>query len=220
LIEEPMAAAIGAGLPITEPAGCMIVDIGGGTTEVAVISLGGIVVARSIRIAGDEMDTNIAQYTRQKHNLLIGERMAEEVKIAAGNAYYGLNGRTPDQRVVVRGRDLVSGLPAELEMGGDEIREAIAVSVNSIVDAVTDTIEETPPELVADMMARGITLAGGGSLLPGLADLLARKTKMQVHLAEDPLGCVVRGTGKVLNELEVLRKVLVDQNSGRPLYRR
>jgi len=220
LIEEPMAAAIGAGLPITEPAGCMIVDIGGGTTEVAVISLGGIVVARSIRIAGDEMDTNIAQYTRQRHNLLIGERMAEEVKIAAGNAYYGLNGRTPDQRVVVRGRDLVTGLPAELEVGGDEIREAIAVSVNAIVDAVTDTIEETPPELVADMMARGITLAGGGSLLPGLADLLSRRTKMQVHLAEDRLGCVVRGTGKVLNELEVLRKVLVDQHSGRPLYRR
>ena len=154
LIEEPMAAAIGAGLPITEPAGCMIVDIGGGTTEVAVISLGGIVVARSIRIAGDEMDMNIAQFTRQRHNLLIGERMAEEVKIAAGNAYYGLNGRTPDQRVVVRGRDLVTGLPAELEVGGDEIREAIAVSVNAIVDAVTDTIEETPPELVADMMAR------------------------------------------------------------------
>src|SRR5216117_3790584 len=147
LIEEPMAAAIGAGLPITEPAGCMIVDIGGGTTEVAVISLGGIVVARSIRIAGDEMDMNIAQYLRQRHNLLIGDRMAEEVKIAAGNAYYGLNGRTPDQRVVVRGRDLVTGLPAELEAGGDEIREAIAVSVNAIVDAVTDTIEETPPEL-------------------------------------------------------------------------
>src|ERR671936_128264 len=213
LIEEPMAAAIGAGLPITEPAGCMIVDIGGGTTEVAVISLGGIVVARSIRIAGDEMDMNIAMYMRQRRNLLIGDRMAEEVKIAAGNAYYGLNGRTPDQRVVVRGRDLVSGLPAELEVSGDEIREAI-------VDAVTDTIEETPPELVADMMARGITLAGGGSLLPGLADLLTRRTKMQVHLAEDPLGCVVRGTGKVLNELEVLRKVLVDQHSGRPLYRR
>src|SRR6266849_793323 len=129
LIEEPMAAAIGAGLPITEPTGCMIVDIGGGTTEVAVISLGGIVVARSIRIAGDEMDMNIAQYTRQRHNLLIGERMAEEVKIAAGNAYYGLNGRTPDQRVVVRGRDLVTGLPAELEVGGDEIREAIGTSV-------------------------------------------------------------------------------------------
>ena len=198
----------------------VVIGIPSGVTEVAVISLGGIVVARSIRIAGDEMDMNIAQYMRQRHNLLIGERMAEEVKIAAGNAYYGLNGRSPDQRVVVRGRDLVTGLPAELEVGGDEIRDAIGTSVNAIVDAVTDTIEETPPELVADMMARGVTLAGGGSLLPGLADLLSRRTKMQVHLAEDPLGCVVRGTGKVLNELEVLRKVLVDQHSGRPLYRR
>lgn len=220
LIEEPMAAAIGAGLPITEPAGCMIVDIGGGTTEVAVISLGGIVSARSIRVAGDEMDANIVGYMRQRHNLLIGDRMAEEVKIAAGNAHYGLNGRTPDQRVIVRGRDLISGLPSEIEVTGEEIRQAIAVSVNAIVEAVTDTIEETPPELVADMMARGITLAGGGSLLPGLADLVAYRTKMQVHLAEDPLGCVVRGTGKVLNELEVMRKVLVDEISGRPLYRR
>src|SRR5213594_3113255 len=189
LVEEPMAAAIGAGLPIQEPTGSLICDIGGGTTEVAVVSLGGIVVSRSIRIAGDEMDMNIAQYMRQRQNLLIGDRMAEEVKIAAGNAYYGLNGRSPDQRVVVRGRDLVTGLPAELEVGGDEIREAIGTSVNAIVDAVTDTIEETPPELVADMMARGVTLAGGGSLLPGLADLLSRRTKMQVHLAEDPLGC-------------------------------
>jgi rod shape-determining protein MreB len=215
-----MAAAIGAGLPITEPAGCMIVDIGGGTTEVAVISLGGIVASRSIRVAGDEMDQNIIGFMRQRHNLLIGDRMAEEVKIAAGNAYYGLNGRTPDQHVIVRGRDLVSGLPNAVELNGDEVREAIAGSVNTIVEAVTDTIEETPPELVADMMARGITLAGGGSLLPGLADLVARRTKMEVHLAEDPLGCVVRGTGKVLNELEVLRKVLVDEHSGRPLYRR
>jgi rod shape-determining protein MreB and related proteins len=220
LIEEPMAAAIGAGLPITEPAGCMIVDIGGGTTEVAVISLGGIVVSRSIRIAGDEMDGNIVQFMRQRHNLLIGDRMAEEVKIAAGNAYYGLNGRTPEQRVIVRGRDLVSGLPAEIEVSSDEIRDAIAGSINSIVETVTDTIEETPPELVADMMARGITLAGGGSLLPGLADLLARRTKMQVNLAEDPLGCVVRGTGKVLSEPEDLSKVLVNERLGRHLYRR
>jgi rod shape-determining protein MreB len=146
--------------------------------------------------------------------------MAEEVKIAAGNAYYGLNGRTPEHRVIVRGRDLVTGLPAEVELDGEEVRLAIAGSVNTIVEAVTDTIEETPPELVADMMARGITLAGGGSLLPGLADLVALRTKMDVHLAEDPLGCVVRGTGKVLNELESLRKVLVDPYSGRPLYRR
>jgi rod shape-determining protein MreB len=220
LIEEPMAAAIGSGLPINEPAGCMIVDIGGGTTEVAVISLGGIVASRSIRIAGDEMDENIVGFMRQRHNLLIGERMAEEVKIAAGNAYYGLNGRSPDHRVIVRGRDLITGLPAEVELDGEEVRQAISGSVNAIVEAVTNTIEETPPELVADMMARGITLAGGGSLLPGLADLVAMRTKMDVHLAEDPLGCVVRGTGKVLNELESLRKVLVDPYSGRPPYRR
>jgi rod shape-determining protein MreB len=183
---------------------------------VAVISLGGIVLSRSIRIGGDEIDEQIILFARREYDLYIGERTAEETKMAIGSAYpIGAELKT-----TMRGRDLVSGLPAELEVSGDEIREAIAVSVNAIVDAVTDTIEETPPELVADMMARGITLAGGGSLLPGLADLLARRTKMQVHLAEDPLGCVVRGTGKVLNELEVLRKVLVDQHSGRPLYRR
>lgn len=210
LIEEPMAAAIGAGLPITEPAGSMIVDIGGGTTEVAVISLGGIVASRTIRIAGDEMDQDIVLYMRQRHNLLIGERMAEEVKIAAGSAYHS----GQDQVVVVRGRDLVSGLPAEVEVTSDEIREAISMSVNAIVEAVTDTIEDTPPELVADLMTHGMTLAGGGSLLPGLPELLAEKTKMRVRLAEDPLGCVVRGTGKVLNDLEVLRKVLYDESNG------
>lgn len=208
LIEEPMAAAIGAGLPITEPAGCMIVDIGGGTTEVAVISLGGIVASRSIRIAGDEMDQDIVTHMRQRHNLLVGERMAEEVKILAGSAYDTGESRS----VVVRGRDLRTGLPAEIEVTSDEIREAISGSVNAIVDAVTDTIEETPPELVADMMARGITMAGGGSMLPGLRELIALRTKMQVHLADDPLGCVVRGTGRVLNELDVMRKVLVDLN--------
>ncbi len=216
LIEEPMAAAIGAGLPITEPSGCMIVDIGGGTTEVAVISLGGIVVSRSIRIAGDEMDQDIIAHMRSRHNLLIGERMAEEVKIAAGSAYNSGN----DQVVAVRGRDLVTGLPAEVLVTSEEIRSAISSSVNAIVDTVTDAIEETPPELVADMMSRGITLAGGGSLLPGLRDLLAERTKMQVHLAEDPLGCVVRGTGKVLNELDTLRKVLVDLKNDRTPSRR
>jgi rod shape-determining protein MreB len=210
LIEEPMAAAIGAGLPITEPAGSMIIDIGGGTTEVAVISLGGIVASRTIRIAGDEMDQDIVIHMRQRHNLLIGERMAEEVKIGAASAYHLGN----DDVVVVRGRDLPSGLPAEIEVTSDEICEAISVSVNAIIEAVTDTIEDTPPELVADMMLRGITLAGGGSLLPGLPELLAARTKMSVHLAEDPLGCVVRGTGKVLNDLDVLRKVLVDASNG------
>ncbi len=214
LIEEPMAAAIGAGLPITEPAGCMIIDIGGGTTEVAVISLGGIVASRTIRIAGDEMDQDIVAHMRQRHNLLIGERMAEEVKIAAGAA--SQNG----QVVVVRGRDLVSGLPAEVQMSGEEVRDAIAGSVNAIVETVTDTIEETPPELVADLMVRGITLAGGGSLIPGLQELLTERTKMRVEPAEDPLGCVARGTGKVLNELDALRKVLVDTHSRRAPIRR
>jgi rod shape-determining protein MreB and related proteins len=210
LIEEPMAAAIGAGLPITEPAGSMIIDIGGGTTEVAVISLGGIVSSRTIRIAGDEMDQDIVGHMRQRHNLLIGERMAEEVKIAAGSAYHSGN----DQVVVVRGRDLPTGLPAEVEVSSDEICAAISFSINAIVEAVTDTLEDTPPELVADLMVCGMTLAGGGSLLPGLTDLLTARTKMSVHLAEDPLGCVVRGTGKVLNDLDVLRKVLVDSSSG------
>jgi rod shape-determining protein MreB len=209
LIEEPMAAAIGAGLPITEPAGSMIVDIGGGTTEVAVISLGGIVASRTIRIAGDEMDQDIVAHMRQRHNLLIGERMAEEVKIAAGSAYR--NG--DDQVIVVRGRHLVTGLPGEVEVAADEVRSAMAVSINAIVEAVTDTIEDTPPELVADMMHSGITIAGGGSLLPGLVELLAEQTGMLVRVAEDPLGCVVRGTGKVLNELEVMRKVLVDPSA-------
>jgi rod shape-determining protein MreB len=157
------------------------------------------------------MDQDIISYMRQRHNLMIGERMAEEVKIAAGSAYRA----GQEQVVVVRGRDLVSGLPAEVEVSSDEIRGAISFSINAIVEAVTDCIEDTPPELVADMMLRGITLAGGGSLLPGLPQLLAERTKMSVHLAEDPLGCVVRGTGKVLNDLDVLRKVLVGSVNGR-----
>jgi rod shape-determining protein MreB and related proteins len=210
LIEEPMAAAIGAGLPITEPAGCMIVDIGGGTTEVAVISLGGIVTSRTLRIAGDEMDQDIVAHMRQRHNLLIGERMAEEIKLAAASA------EGDGEVVPVRGRDLISGLPSEVPMTVGEVRQAIASSVNSIVEAVTDTIEETPPELVADLMARGIVVAGGGSLLPGLIDLMAARTKMQVVVADDPLGCVVRGTGKVLNEIDALRKVLVDTQRRAP----
>ena len=216
LIEEPMAAAIGVGLPIMEPYGCMIVDIGGGTTEVAVISLGGIVVSRSIRVAGDEMDQDIISHMRSRHNLLIGERMAEDVKIASGNAY--ASGSRLE--VGVRGRDLLTGLPSEVILGEEEAREAMATSVNAIVDTVTDAIEETPPELVADIMSRGITLAGGGSLLPGLRDLLEERTKMSIILAEDPLGCVVRGTGKVLNEFEVYRRVLVDLKNDRTPSRR
>ncbi|MBI4316903.1 MAG: rod shape-determining protein [Chloroflexi bacterium] len=205
LIEEPMAAAIGAGLPVTEATGSMIVDIGGGTTEVAVISLGGIVLCRSIRIAGDEMDLEIVQYARQKHNLLIGDRTAEQVKLAVGSAY-----PLPEEKVVtLRGRDLVTGLPKSIEVSSIEIREAITGSVSSIVDAVKTTIEETPPELVADLMNQGITLAGGGALLAGLDQRLSQETKMRVYVADDPLTCVVRGTGETLEEIEILRKVEV-----------
>src|SRR5579871_3741195 len=211
LIEEPMAAAIGAGLPITEPHGSMIVDIGGGTTEVAVISLGGVVASRSIRIAGDEMDQDIVAHMRQRHNLAIGERMAEEIKIAVGSAI-PVDG---EPTVTVRGRNLKSGLPEEVLVSSAEVAEAISGSVNSIVEAVTDTIDDTPPELVADLMARGITVAGGGGLLPRLDELLQNRTRMKVYIAEDPLGCVVRGTGKVLQDIDVLRRVTIDLQYGR-----
>src|SRR5215211_1884652 len=210
LIEEPMAAAIGAGLPITEAAGCMIVDIGGGTTEVAVISLGGIVASRWIRIAGDEMDQDIITHMRQRYNLLIGERMAEEVKLAVGDG----------QPVGVRGRDLKTGLAAEVAVAPEEILEAIGGSVNAILDAVTDTIEETPPELVADLMIRGIVLAGGGALLPGLVEQLQERTRMRVLVADDPLGCVVRGTGKILGDLDRMRKAFAESQARRVPPRR
>jgi rod shape-determining protein MreB and related proteins len=205
LIEEPMAAAIGAGLPITEATGSMIVDIGGGTTEVAVLSLGGIVLSRSIRIAGDEMDQDIMLYARQKHNLLIGERMAEEIKIAVGSACPLEEERT----VTLRGRDLIGGLPRAIEISSVEVREAIASSVQSIVEAVKATLEETPPELVADLMVHGIALAGGGALLRGLDRRLLQETKMRVYVADDPLTCVCRGTAEALEEIEILRKVEV-----------
>src|SRR6266852_7711231 len=212
LIEEPMAAAIGAGLPITEPAGSMIVDIGGGTTEVAVISLGGIVISRSIRVAGDEMDEEIVLYARQKHNLLIGERMAEEVKISAGSAYP----LAEEKLVQLRGRDLVTGLPKSIEVSSVEIREAISGSVSQIIEAVRTTIEETPPELVSDLMAQGIALAGGGALLAGLDERLSHETKMRVYRADDPLTCVVRGAGEALEEIEILHKVEVPVQYARP----
>ena len=205
LIEEPMAAAIGAGLPITDATGSMIIDIGGGTAEVAVLSLGGIVVSRSIRIAGDEMDQDIVLYARQKHNLLIGERMAEEIKIAIGSACPLEEERT----VTLRGRDLIAGLPRSIEISSVEIREAIAGSVSAIVEAVKDTLEETPPELVADLMVHGIAVAGGGALLRGLDKRLSQETKMHVYVAEDPLTCVVRGTADALDEIEILQKVEV-----------
>jgi len=207
LVEEPMAAAIGAGLPVQEPSGSMIVDIGGGTTEVAVTSLGGIVVARSIRIGGDEMDADIVAYARREFNLLMGERTAEDIKIAIGSAY------PLDEEVSTffRGRDLLTGLPRSIEVTSAQIREAIDPSIQQIVDAVKDTMEETPPELVADVMDQGIYLAGGGALLKGLDTRIAEATQMAVHIAEDPLTCVVRGTGIVLEDLVKYERSLVTE---------
>ncbi len=205
LVEEPMAAAIGAGLPVHEPSGSMIVDIGGGTTEVAVTSLGGIVVARSIRIGGDEMDEDIVAYARREFNLLMGERTAEDIKIAIGSAY------PLDEEISTffRGRDLLTGLPRSIEVTSAQIREAIDPSIQQIVDAVKDTMEETPPELVADVMDQGIYLAGGGALLKGLDTRIAEATQMAVHIAEDPLTCVARGTGMVLENLVKYERSLV-----------
>ncbi len=205
LIEEPMAAAIGAGLPVSEPVGSMVVDVGGGTTEVAVIALGGIVTSRSIRVAGDEMDEAIIQYARKAYNLLIGERTAEDIKIRIGSAYP----QKEEQTVEVRGRDLVSGLPRTVRMTSTQVREAMAEPIATIVEAVKMTLERTPPELAADIVDRGIIMAGGGSLLRGLDRLLGEETGMPVMLTEDPLSAVVLGTGKALEEIETLKKVLV-----------
>jgi len=204
LIEEPMAAAIGAGLPVSEPTGSMVVDIGGGTTEVAVISLGGIVVSRSIRIAGDEVDEAIVNYMRHRHSLLVGERTAEEIKIEIGSAH-------PLERedsCQARGRDLVSGLPKAVKVGSQEIREAIQEPVRAIAEAVKLTLEETPPELSADIMDRGIALTGGGALLRGLDRMLAAETGMPVYVVKDPLLSVVLGTGRALEEIDTLRKII------------
>ena len=205
LIEQPMAAAIGAGLPVSEPVGSMVVDIGGATTEVAVIALGGIVTARSLRIAGDEMDEAIIQYARKAYNLLIGERTSEDIKIAVGSAFP----QREEQTIEVRGRDLVSGLPRTVRMTSTEIREAMAEPIAGIVEAVKMTLERTPPELAADIVDRGIVMAGGGSLLRGLERLLAEETGMPVTLTDDPLSSVVLGTGKALEEIETLKKVLI-----------
>ncbi len=203
LLEEPMAAAIGAGLAIMEPNGCMIVDVGGGTTEVAVIALGGVVVSTSIRIAGDEMDQEIIAYARQVHNMLIGERMAEDIKIEAGSGYP----LDEEWSVEIRGRDLATGLPKSVEVSTVELRDALSGSINAIVDTVRSAIEVTPPELVSDLMYRGIALVGGGALLRGLDRRIAQETKFPVYVAEDPLTCVVRGTGEVLEEAGMLAKV-------------
>lgn len=211
LIEEPMAAAIGSRLPIQDAAGSMIVDIGGGTTEVAVISLGGIVASRSLRIAGDELSDDIIQYAREQFNLQIGERTAENIKIAIGSAY-PLKGVSP---VAMRGRDLVTGLPKQIMIESDQVREALAKSVREIVEAIKITLEETPPELVADIMERGIYLAGGGALLKGLNTMVARETLMPVHIADDPLTAVARGTGLVLEDIDALKEVLVPTQYGK-----
>jgi len=213
LIEEPMAAAIGAGLPVMEPSGSLVVDIGGGTTEVAVISLGGIVVSRSIRVGGDEMDGDVVAFARRQYNLLMGERTAEEIKIASGSAYPG---ERSDRTVTFRGRDLLTGLPRSVEVGGDQLREALEPSLVQIMDAVKETIEETPPELVADLMDQGLVLAGGGALLPGLDRRIAEATQMPVHVAGDPLTCVVRGATRVLEDLDGLTRVLVSEQLTRP----
>ncbi|SDC40657.1 MULTISPECIES: rod shape-determining protein [unclassified Candidatus Frackibacter] len=205
LIEEPMAAAIGAGLPVHEPTGNMVVDIGGGTTEVAVVSLGGIVTKQSIRIGGDEMDEAIVNYIKGQYNLMIGERTAESVKMEIGSVY----GTEENKEVDIRGRDLVNGLPKTIKVSAGEIKEALIEPVDDIIRAVKDTLERTPPELSADIMDRGIIMAGGGSLLTGLDQLLCEETGMPVYLAEDPLNCVVHGTGKVLDELNTLRDVLI-----------
>ncbi len=198
VVEEPMAAAIGAGMPVEEPIGSMIVDIGGGTTEIAVIALGGIVVNHSIRIAGDEIDEAIIQFARREYNLLIGERMAEKAKIAAGSAYP----LDEEIKVVLRGRDLLTGLPKAIEVSSVELREGIAGPVNAIVAEVRAALEETPPELVADIMEHGIMLAGGGSLLHGLDKRIAAETRMPVHIAQDPLSCVARGAGKMVEHFD------------------
>ena len=203
LIEQPMAAAIGAGLPITEPSGNMIVDIGGGTSDVAVISLGGIVYSRSVRVAGDKMDEAIIQHIKRKYNLLIGERTAELIKMGIGTAYPTEEELTMD----IKGRDLVAGVPRTLTVTSSEIREALSEPINGIVEAVKVTLERTPPELAGDIADRGIVLAGGGALLKNLDVLLREETGLPVFLAEDPLSAVVIGAGKALEELDILRQV-------------
>lgn len=204
IIEEPMAAAIGAGLPVAEPTGSMIVDIGGGTSEVAVISLGGIVTSRSVRIAGDEFDLAIINYIKKKYNLLIGERTAENIKIEIGSAFPSED----DSSMDIKGRNLMTGLPESINITSTEIREALSEPLSHIIDAIKTTLERTPPELAADIIDQGITLAGGGALLKGLDRLINNETGMPVFIAENPLDCVAEGTGKVLENIEKLHDVL------------
>ncbi len=210
LIEEPVAAAIGAGLPIQETRGSMVVDIGGGTTEVAIFSLGGIVISRSIRVAGDEMDEDVVQFMRTKYNLLIGERSAERAKIAIGSAY-----PLPEERTfVMRGRNLVTGLPESVEVSSIELREALSPSVSIVVDTIRDALDETPPELVADLMESGICMAGGGSQLKGLCERVADEVNIRVWLAEDSMTCVARGAGRILEDYDNLRDLLAGLERG------
>ncbi len=205
LVEEPMAAAIGAGLPITEASGNMIVDVGGGTTEVAIISLAGIVYAQSVRVGGDKLDEAITQHLKRQYNMLIGERTSEQIKIEIGSAMEGEEELTMD----VKGRDMVTGIPRTLNIGSAEIRVAMSETVNAIVEAVRVALERTPPELAADIVDKGIVLAGGGAMLRNMDELLRRETGLPVVIAEDPLSCVVLGSGKILDELDLLRRVSV-----------
>jgi len=210
LIEEPMAAAIGADLPIAESRGSMVVDIGGGTTEVAIFAMGGIVISRSVRVAGDEMDDDIIAYTRGKYNLLIGERMAERIKMRIGSAHP----LEEELTLSVRGRNLITGLPQEIDLSSIEIREALAPSVNIIIDTIKDALDETPPELIADLMEIGVALAGGGAQLQGLANRLADEIKMHVWVAEDSMTCVARGAARILEDYQSLHTVLVGLQRG------
>jgi rod shape-determining protein MreB len=207
-IEEPMAAAIGAGLPVQEATGAMVVDIGGGTTEVAVISFGGIVAATSLRIGGDELDEAIIQYVKKKYSMAVGERTAENIKVALGSVFPVID----DTTTPIKGRDLVSGLPAAVQISGKEIREAMEEPVNAIVDAVRRTLDRCPPELAADIMERGIVLTGGGALLKGLDERLKRETGMPMHVPDDPLSCVANGAGKCLEQFQDLKRVFLSSN--------
>ena len=208
IIEEPMAAAIGAGLPVQEPAGSMVVDIGGGTSEVAVISLNGIVASRSVRTGGDEFDQAIIAYIKRKFNLLIGERSAEKIKIEVGTAYK----LDEDLTLEVKGRNLINGLPKNIEITSEDVREALQESLEKIIEAVKETLERTPPELAADIIDSGITLTGGGALLRGLDKLISAETGIDVYVAENPLDCVANGTGYVLEHMDTLKEVLQESN--------
>ncbi|HUF00719.1 MAG TPA: rod shape-determining protein [Anaerolineales bacterium] len=215
LIEEPIASALGAGLPLADVKGSMVVDIGGGTTEVAVMSMSGVVASRSLRVAGDEMDQDIVQYLRNKYNLLVGEGIAEQIKWKIGSAYP----LQPEKTMEVRGRNLVTGLPESIEVSSIEMREALSSSVQVIVDTIRDALDEIPPEIVADLMDIGICLAGGGALLQGLAERLTDELRLRVWVAEDPLTCVARGAGMVFEDFDVLSRYLVGLERGSTHHR-